>query len=138
MTQICLEDVLTRTVQLDNTSWRRLKDVLKNLQNALKTSWRCHEDVLKTLLKDVLEMFWRRMTKTNIIVLVKTSWRLLENAFWRRMTKGNIFVLIKTPWKWMKTYSEDDKERLFQDVITKISVWWDMSKFKIFNYHKSL
>ena len=77
-----LEDVL-------KMSWKSLQDVLKTfLQDVLKTSWRRFEDVLKTS--------WRRMTKTNILALIKTSWGLLEDVFWRRMSKVNIFVLIKT------------------------------------------
>ena len=39
------------------------------------------------------------MTKTNILVLIKTSWRRLEGIFWKRMSKVNIFVLINTPWR---------------------------------------
>ena len=61
------------------TSWRRFEDVLKmpwrGLENVLKTSWR---------------HLWRRMDKTNILVLTKTSWR--------RMINKNIFVL-KTSWR---------------------------------------
>ena len=68
------------------TSWRYL----------CNTSWRRLEDVLKTFLQDVLKTSWRRIAKTNILVLTKTSWRRLEDVFWRRKAKANIFVLIKT------------------------------------------
>ena len=60
-----------------------------SLQDVLKTFWRRVENVLKTS--------WRQMTKTNILVLIKTSskdvwlrriyssWsRRLEDVFWRR------------------------------------------------------
>ena len=42
------------------------------------------------------------MAKTNTLVLMKTSWRRLEDVFWRRISKANIFVLIKTNvcWEW--------------------------------------
>ena len=79
-----IKDVLTETVQLDDTSSKRL------------------EDVFKTYLWDVLKASWRRMDKTNILVLTKTSWRRLEDVFWRRMINKNIFVFIKTLLK-MKT-----------------------------------
>ena len=39
------------------------------------------------------------MTKANILVLIKTSWRRREDVFWRRMSKANIFILIKTSWR---------------------------------------
>ena len=74
------------------TAWRRFQDFLaRHLGYILKTSWRRFKNVFKT--------FWRRMTKKNILVLIKTSSRHLEDVFWRRMIKVNIFVLIKTSWK---------------------------------------
>ena len=86
---IRLKDLLTKTVQVDDTSWKRLEDIFARcLQNALKTSWRCIEDGS-----------WICMARTNILVLTKTSWRCLEGVFWRRMIKTNIFVLIKTSWR---------------------------------------
>ena len=100
-----LEEVLARSLEdVLKTSWR-------HLENDLKTSWRCLEDVFCKAswrrfcetswrcLENVLKTSWRRMTKTNILVLTKTSWRRLEDVFWRRMTKANIFVLIKTSWR---------------------------------------
>ena len=66
-----LEDVLkTPWRLLGKTPWRCLEDVFK-------TSWRCLEDVFARCLKDVLKA-------------------VLQDAFWRRMTKANMFVLIKT------------------------------------------
>ena len=56
----CLQDIFVR----------RLEDVLRRLEDVLKTSWKRLENVLKTS--------WRRMDKTNILVLTKTSWRLIR------------------------------------------------------------
>ena len=116
----CLEDAFPRRLEdILRTSWRHLG----------KTSWRCLEDALKRSSKrfeDVLKMSGRRFCKTslrrlenvlktrrlakaNILVLIKTSWRRLEDVFWRRMIKANIFVL-------MKTSSENKDERRLQDV----------------------
>ena len=87
--------------------WRRL-------QNALKTSWRCLEDVFTRRLEDVL----RYMAKTNI--------GLDQGVFWRRKTKANIFVLIKT------SFEDEDKRRLLKtktkDVFIKKNVCWVISK----------
>ena len=108
----CLEDILAR--RLENVLVRSLEDVLKTfwrsleniLKNILKTSWRCLkdvfvrrlQDVLKTswrCLEDVLKTSWRRMTKTNILVLIKTSsedvWARQIDSSWRRMFAGLAF-----------------------------------------------
>ena len=71
------------------------------------------ENVLKTFLQDALKMFWRRlerMTKTNILVLIKTSWRSQQNIFWRCMTKANIFVLQKTT----SEYKDETRNRFMK------------------------
>ena len=77
-----LENVLTRTVQLDDTSWKGLEDVLKTswkyLKDVLKTfledDWRRFEDVLKTSFQDVLKTSWKRPLKTKAKDLfIKTS-----------------------------------------------------------------
>ena len=75
-------------------SWRRLEDVFKTfLQDVLKTSWRDFKDVLKTS--------WKCMTRTSILVLI-------QDVFWRRVSKANIFVLMKTPWRCLlKTKTKD-------------------------------
>ena len=75
-------------------SWRRLEDVFKTfLQDVLKTSWRDFKDVLKTS--------WKRMTRTSVLVLI-------QDVFWRRVSKANIFVLMKTPWRCLlKTKTKD-------------------------------
>ena len=76
----CLQDILKCS--------NHLEDVLKTfLQDISKTSSRRFEIVLKTS--------WRPMTQRKIFALIKTSWRSLEDVFWRRITKPNIFVLIK-------------------------------------------
>ena len=85
-------------------SWRRLED-------ALKPSRKRIEDVLKTS--------WRRMTKTNILVLIKTScenvwvrwiyssWsRRLEDVLWRRRRKTS--------------------SRPLQKVFTKTNIFWEV------------
>ena len=91
------EDVLKTSWQdALKMSWRRLEDVLKTfLQDVLKTSWKRLEDVLKTYGQDEYigldqDVFWRRKAKANIFVLIKTSWRRLENVFWRRRRKTNV------------------------------------------------
>ena len=100
-----LEDVFNTLLQdVLKTSWRCLEDVLKMfLQDVLKKSWKCLEDVLARHLEDVQprqiccswprrlgDIFWRRMTKANIFVLIKTSWRCLEDVFWRRRRKTSL------------------------------------------------
>ena len=95
-----LEDVFktfckTSWKRLENvlkTSWKRLKDVLKmSCRRFCKRSWRRLEDLLKTSWR-CLEDIWSRR--------IYWSWsRRLEDVFWRRMSKANIFVLVKMPWK---------------------------------------
>ena len=93
---------------LCKTSWRCLVDAFaRRLEDVLKTFWRCLgktsrrfleddfarrlEDVLKTYGQDKYIGFdqdaRRRMSKTNIFVLIKTSWRSLQDIFWRRRRK---------------------------------------------------
>ena len=101
----CVQNVL-------KTSWRRLQHAFaRRLQDVLKMSWGCFEDVFARRLEDVLarhledvqprqiccswprrlgDVFWRRMTKANIFVLIKTSWRCLEDVFWRRRRKTSL------------------------------------------------
>ena len=62
----------------------------------------CTPTINFTSLQDVFKMSWRRFCKTSwrrLENVLKTSWRRLENVLktsWRRMTKTNILVLIKT------------------------------------------
>ena len=115
-----LKDVL-------KTSWRCLQHIFgRHLEEAVKTSWRCTEDVLKTFtqyVEDVLKTSWheflkaplRCITKTNILVLINTSWRSLEDVFWRRMTIQD-FTWSSPLEGALKMSSEDQEERNLQDV----------------------
>ena len=99
----CLEDVLKMSWRrFCKTSWRRLEDVWPR---RIYWSWpRRLEDVLKTYGQDEYigldqDVFWRRKAKANIFILIKKSWRRLEDVLkssWRRMAKTNILVLTKT------------------------------------------
>ena len=94
------------------TSSKRLEDVLKTfLREVLKTSWKRLEDVLKTYDQDKYigldqDVFWRRMDKVNIFVLIKTSWRRLEDVSWRQRRKTST--------------------RRLQEVFIKTNVCWDL------------
>ena len=74
-------------------SWRPLEDVLKMFwRRFCKTSWRRLEDVWPWRIywswsKRVEDVFWRRMAKTNIFVLMKASWKRLGDVFRRRRRK---------------------------------------------------
>ena len=80
-------------IPLEDLFARRLEDVLKMpWRHFCKTSWKRFEDVLKTYEQDEYigldqDVFWRRLTKENIFVLIKLSWRRLEDVFWRRRWK---------------------------------------------------
>ena len=112
-----LEIVLKISLQgVLKMSWRRLDDVLKTpwrrIEDVLKTFWRCLDDVLKTYGQDeyiVLDqdVFWRGKAKANIFVLIKTSWRRLEDVFWR----------------WRRKTSS----KRLQDVFIKANVCWDIT-----------
>ena len=97
-------------------SWRRLEDVLKmswkRLEDVLKTSWKRLEDDLKTYdqdeyvrLDEDVFVFWRRMSKANILVLIKTSWRRLLKT----KTKDVFKTLLS--------------RQMFAGYITKIGIW---------------
>ena len=87
----CLENLLKR-------SWNRLKNVLKTSWQRLEDVWRCFYQTSWRSLENILKISWRRMTNTTILVLVKMSWRHLQDFFWRCTNKTNIFVL-KTLWR---------------------------------------
>ena len=63
------------------------------------------ENVLKISLLDVLKMSWRRKAKGNIFLLIKTSWRHLQDVFWRRRRKTS--------------------SRRLQEVFIKTNVCWE-------------
>ena len=86
MCWIRLEDVLRRTVY---NLIIYLEDVLKmSWRHLCKTSSTCFGHVFKTSLQDV----WPRRTYS--------SWsRHFQDVFSRRMSKGNILILIKMSWR---------------------------------------
>ena len=97
----------------------RLENVLKiSLQDVLKTSWRYLEDAFGRRLEDVLKTSWRRLEDVRPRWIYWSWPRRLEDVFWRRKAKANILVLIKTS-------SEDEDERRFQDVFIKTNVCWE-------------
>ena len=98
--KISLQDVFAR--YLEDIFARRLDDVLANfvmmpwrrLEDVFKTSLRRLEDVLKAYGQDEYigldqDVFWRHMTKANLFVLIKTSWKRLEDVFWRRRRQAS-------------------------------------------------
>ena len=96
-----LQDVLKMSWKyLSKTSWRCLEDVFaRRLEDDLTTSWKRLEDVLKTYDQDEYidldqDVFWRRMSKVNIFVLIKTS---SEDKDERRLQD----VFIKTNLCWV-------------------------------------
>ena len=62
-------------------------NLMMHLENVFKTSWTCLGGTFGRLLEDVLKTIWRRMAETNILILMKTSGRSLEDVFWRRRLK---------------------------------------------------
>ena len=73
---------------------------LKNLLGRTLTWW----FNLMIHLENILKMSWGRTTKTNILVLIKTSSRCLEDALWRRRQKTssrhlqNVFIKRNVCW----------------------------------------
>ena len=96
----CLEDILPRRLEgVLKMSWRRF-------QNVLKTSWRCLENIFPRRLEDVLKTY----DQDEYIGLD-------QDILWRHMTKANIFVLIKTSWR---TSSEAEDERRLPDIFKRL------------------
>ena len=94
-----MEYVLETFEKVSKTSWKRVTKnrltrwyVLKrSWRHLCKTSWRCLENILARRLEDVLKTFSQDV--------LKMTWRRLENVLktsWKRMTKTNILILIKT------------------------------------------
>ena len=98
---------------LCKTSWRCLENVFaRRLEAVLKRSWRCLEDALNLSWKR-FEDVWKTYGQDEYIGLD-------QDVFWRHMTKANIFVLIKTSWRrLLKTKTKDvfktSSWRLHQD-----------------------
>ena len=82
----CVEDVL-------KTSYRCLEDLFADV---LKTFWRLVEDVSRCFFARRLKTSRRRLEDAWPRRMYWSWSRRLEDVFWRRMTKANIFVLIKT------------------------------------------
>ena len=97
----------------------RLENVLKtSLEDVLKMSWRRFCKTSWRRLGNVLKTSWRLMAKTNILVLIKTSSRRLQDVFWRRRQKTS--------------------SRSLQDVFIKTNVCWKVSKlFQLLCYESS-
>ena len=90
-----LEDVF-------KTSWRSLEDVLKTFlqyvlrtywQDVLKMSWR---RFCKTSWRRLGKASWRGLENVLKTYGQDENIGLDQDVFWRRMSKANIFVLIKT------------------------------------------
>ena len=125
--------------RLSSSFWREMlrkvsdKQIISRRLEELYQSW----NYIKTSSQDILKTSWRRMAKTNILVLMKTPWKRPEDVFWKLMSKANIFVLIKTSWRrledvfWrrlLKTSSEDEDERHLQGFFIKTIVFWVLLK----------
>ena len=99
--------------RLEEVFARRLEDVLRRY---CKTSWRRFG-----------KTFWRSMTKTNILVLITTSWRRLEDAWLRRTCSS-----------WSRRYedgletsSQDEDEKRLQDVFKTSSSRWMFAGYPV-------
>ena len=97
--------------QRQNTSLRRLQYVFKmssrRLEYVLKTCWKSL--ILKKFWKHVEDVFWRRMAKANIFVLIKMSWRCLD-VF--KTSSSRMFAGIDVP----KKTTQSSKENSFAGV----------------------
>ena len=109
---IRVENVLKISLQdLLKMSWRRLEEVLK-------TSWKRLEDVLKTSsrhLENVLKTSWRRMAKTNIFVLTKTSWR---RSYGQDEYIGLDQDVLKTSWRRLLKKKTSSSRRMFAGLLS--------------------
>ena len=107
------------------TSWRHICKTSWRCPS--KMSWTCLEVVLKmswSCLEDVLKLSWKRLKtydQDEYIVLH-------QDVFWRRMNKANIFVLIKTSWKRLKDVfwrqRQKTSSRRLQEVFIKVNICW--------------
>ena len=90
-----IEDVLTRTVSLDDTSWRHLEYIFAvRFEDILKTSWRRYGKTSWRSLKDIL----------------KTSWKVLKTYDQDKYIRLNQDVLseyVRLDQDVLKTSSED-------------------------------
>ena len=116
-----LQDVLKMSWRrFCKTSWRRLENVLKtSWQDVLKTSWKRLEDVLKTYSQDEYiglnqDVFWSRMTKANIFVLIKTS---SEDEDERRLQ--DVFIKTNVCWVCSNEFFNWRRASILQKFISK-------------------
>ena len=134
MCWIHLEDLLAKTVELDDTSWKLLEDIFLRrledfwklfLQDVLKTSWNRVEEVLRTSQK-CLEYVLKTYGLDEYIGLdqdvLKTS---SEDVWLRRICSSWLRHLEDV----LRTSSEDEDERRLEDVFIKTNVWWDTVSF---------
>ena len=98
----------------------RLEEIFaRRLEDVFKMSGRRLEDFLKIFLQDFLKKPWRRIAKTNILVLTKTS---SEEVRLRRTYSSWSKRLEDV----LKASSENEDERRLQDVFIKTNVCWDI------------
>ena len=103
-------------------SWIRFNDVLaKRLENILKT------------LENVWKVCWRRMTKANIFVLIKMSWRRHKDVFSGGITKANILVFKTSSRSFMKIFTKTSS-RGIEDVFTEANVCLAISHIIYFEF----
>ena len=131
-------------------SWRRLQNALKTSWRCLdflarrlgKMSWRCLKEILKTsskCLEDALKMSWSHFCKTswrrpeNVLKrswqdVLKKCWKCLEDVL--KTSSEDLWLRqIYSSWSRrlegvLKTSSEGNDERRFQDVFIKSNVCW--------------
>ena len=117
-------------------SWRRDNNSL-TWWYVLKTSWSCLEDIFSRGL-DVFKTSWRRLgktswrktpsrciTKTNIFVLIKVSWRSSEEVWLKSIYSSLSRRLEDVFWRWRRKTSS----RRLQDIFIKANVCWDFKMF---------
>ena len=101
---------------------------MRHLENVFQMSWRHLCKKFWRRFGKVLKTSWRRMTKANMFVLIKTSWKRLEDVFWRCVTKANIFVLIKMSWRRLEEVfwrqGRKTSSRCLHDVFTKTNTFF--------------
>ena len=125
---IRLEDVLTETVELNETSWKRLQDTFaRRFEDVSKMSWRCLEDVFarpfEELLKSLEDVLTRRLEHVLKTYDQDKYIGLDQDVFWRPRHSS-----------WLKTSSEDQDERRFQVVFIKKNVCFALTALSIVNH----
>ena len=101
------------------TSWRRFEGVFKtSYQDALKMSWRRFCKRSWRRLEDVLNTSWQDVLKTYDQDEYIGLDQGLEDVFWRRMSKANMFVLIKTSWRCLQdVFKRSSSRRMFAGIV---------------------